>query len=80
MKPGNFWQYLLICWIALWVANAKASPIGQQVTAVFQQVIDGFEGKHPGGTESLSTCIGKTGDLPIRLVVVHTRCFRLSRG
>ena len=72
MKPGNFWQYLLICWIALWVANAKASPIGQQVTAVFQQVIDGFEGKHPGDVQ-LSSCVGKTGDLPIRFRIVHSR-------
>jgi hypothetical protein len=65
MRPGNFWQYLLICWLALWVAYGKATPIGKEVAATFQQVIDGFEGKHPGG-ELASSCVGKTGDLPIR--------------
>jgi hypothetical protein len=73
MRPGNFWQYLFLGWIALWVAHAKALPIGQQVTAVFQQTIEGLEGKHPGGATDLSSCVGKTGDLPIRFHIVHSR-------
>ena len=50
MRPGNFWSYLLICAVALAVAHAKALPIGQQVAAVFQEVIDGFQGKTGDGT------------------------------
>ena len=42
MRPGNFWQYLLICWLALWAAYAKGLPIGQQVTSTFQELIDGI--------------------------------------
>ena len=49
MRPGNFWSYLLICAVAVAVAHAKVLPIGQQVAAVFQQVIDGFQGKSVGG-------------------------------
>jgi len=50
MRPGNFWSYLLICAVALAVAHTKALPIGQQVAAVFQEVVDGFQGKIPGGS------------------------------
>ena len=49
MRPGNFWSYLLICAVALAVAHAKALPIGQQVAAVFQEVVDGFQGKTSDG-------------------------------
>jgi len=50
MRSGTYWQYLLICAVALAVAHAKALPIGQQVAAVFQEVVDGFQGKIPGGS------------------------------
>ena len=49
MRPGNFWSYLLICAVALAVAHTKALPIGQQVAAVFQEVVDGFQGKTSDG-------------------------------
>ncbi len=54
LRPGNFWSYLFLCAIAFGVAHAKLLPIGQQVAAVFQQVIDGFQGKSESGDSATS--------------------------
>jgi len=63
MRPGNFWQYLLICALALAVAHAKALPIGEQVAAVFQEVIDGLQGKTSDGV-TVTTSGGGGWDIP----------------
>jgi hypothetical protein len=70
MRPGNFWQYLLICWVGYVVADSKVLPIGKDVAAVYQQVIDGFQGKHQDGGVTQAAC-GWTGRLPLRVVVVR---------
>ena len=65
MRPGNYWGYLFLCAVALAVAHAKALPIGQQVAAVYQQVIDGFQGKTTDGDLSAAS-VGRKGIIPIR--------------
>ena len=53
MRPGNYWPYLFLCAVAVAAAYAEVRPIGLQVSGVFQQLVDAFQGN--SGTEVTQT-------------------------
>jgi hypothetical protein len=42
-RPGNYWGYLFLVAVAAAVAYEKVRPIGLEVSAVFQRLIDAFQ-------------------------------------